>query len=194
MSASSVDDSLTLLKRAQAGDAAALDTLLSRYRPRLSRWAHGRLPRWARDAADTDDLIQNTLVGALRNLNTFQIGAQGGFHLYLRTAIANSVRDHIRVARRREFATLNSSMPADEPSALEHVMGAERLARYEVALAALSEDEREAIVARFEFGLTHAELASALGKPTPDAARKHLVRAIRRLLAAMDTPHQTDGR
>ena len=37
--------SLTLLSRAQEGDRGALETLIARYRPRLQRWASGRLPR-----------------------------------------------------------------------------------------------------------------------------------------------------
>jgi hypothetical protein len=55
------DSSLALLSRAKRGDAAALDALLERYRPRLLRWAHRRLPHWARDLAETDDLVQDTL-------------------------------------------------------------------------------------------------------------------------------------
>ena len=53
--------SVTLLERARAGDRAALESLIVRYLPRVQRWASGRLPRWARDMADTQDLVQETL-------------------------------------------------------------------------------------------------------------------------------------
>jgi hypothetical protein len=53
--------SLTLLQRARAGDRAALDLLIARYLPRMERWARGRLPRWARDMADTQDVVQEAL-------------------------------------------------------------------------------------------------------------------------------------
>ena len=56
------ESSLELLERAKAGDAQALDLLIARYVPRLQRWASGRLPGWARDLADTQDLVQETVV------------------------------------------------------------------------------------------------------------------------------------
>jgi DNA-directed RNA polymerase specialized sigma24 family protein len=52
----------------------------------------------------------------------------------------------------------------------------------------LSPAEREAVIARFELGFTHAELAAALGKATPDAARKLCVKVTTRLLALMQEP------
>src|SRR5689334_16083378 len=50
-----------LLRLAKAGDPQALDALMSRYLPRLQRWASGRLPPWARSLLDTSDLVQETL-------------------------------------------------------------------------------------------------------------------------------------
>ena len=51
-----------LLDRARAGDQEALERLFERHVKPLQRWARGRLPRWARDLADTDDLVQDTLL------------------------------------------------------------------------------------------------------------------------------------
>ena len=56
------DSTLLLLERARAGDEGALNDLFARYGPALRRWASGRLPRWARDLADTPDLVQDTLL------------------------------------------------------------------------------------------------------------------------------------
>jgi hypothetical protein len=52
--------SLTLLERVKGGDSHALNGLLQHYLPRLIRWASGRVPRWARDMPDTEDLVQET--------------------------------------------------------------------------------------------------------------------------------------
>ena len=56
------DTTARLLARAKGGDAEALDELFSREVPPLSRWARGRLPGWARDLADTHDLVQETVL------------------------------------------------------------------------------------------------------------------------------------
>ena len=51
------ESSFALVVRAQEGDERAVDELCRRYLPRLNRWAHGRLPVWARGALDTQDLV-----------------------------------------------------------------------------------------------------------------------------------------
>jgi RNA polymerase sigma-70 factor (ECF subfamily) len=179
-------DTLSLLMRARAGDTSALDQVVAHYRPLLSRWARGRLPLWARNLADTDDLVQNTLIKALRNLGRFEPTSAVAFQQYLREAVKNAIRDQIRGAKRRPgIEELGSDCVSNEPTPLERLLGADRLARYEDALGRLSEEERSAVVARFEFGFTHCELAAALGKGTPDAARKLVKKAMGRLLLLM---------
>jgi RNA polymerase sigma-70 factor (ECF subfamily) len=70
-------------------------------------------------------------------------------------------------------------LPVDE--AIDH----EAMDRYEEALARLRPDDREAILARIEFGLTYPQIAQALGKPSEDAARVATRRAIERLAREM---------
>lgn len=141
---------------------------------------------WARDLADTDDLVQSALIKTIRNLDSFQPTCEASFQQYLRQAVRNVVRDEIRGARRRPVtAGIDPDHASDSPSPLERVLGRERLARYEDALARLTAAERGAIVARLEFGFTHRELAAALGKGTPDAARKLTQKAMGRLLELM---------
>jgi DNA-directed RNA polymerase specialized sigma24 family protein len=52
----------------------------------------------------------------------------------------------------------------------------------------LRPDEREAIIGRVEMGYSYEELAEALGKPSPDAARKAAQRALVRLIQQMGVP------
>src|SRR5437762_8872498 len=72
-----------------------------------------------------------------------------------------------------------------EQSPLEQAIGQEAVDRYERALERLKPEEREAIIARVEMGYSYEELAEALGKPTPDAARKAAQRALVRLAEEM---------
>jgi RNA polymerase sigma-70 factor (ECF subfamily) len=65
------------------------------------------------------------------------------------------------------------------------VIGAEAVEKYESALQRLRDEERELIVARVELGLTYSELADATGKPSSDAARMAVTRAIARLIEEM---------
>jgi DNA-directed RNA polymerase specialized sigma24 family protein len=70
-------------------------------------------------------------------------------------------------------------------SPLEQAIGAQALARYDAALAALEADEQQAIIGRLELGYDYGELAAALGKPSRDAARQAVRRAVLRLAERM---------
>jgi RNA polymerase sigma-70 factor, ECF subfamily len=178
--------SLTLLERAQAGDRAALDALISRYLPRLQRWASGRLPRWARDVADTQDLVQESVFQTFKNIERFEPRGEGALQAYLRQAILNRIREELRRAKRRPArGELDSQVDDHVRSPLEEAIGQEAIERYERALASLRPEERELVVARIELGYTNQEIAELLGKPTPNAARMAAARAIVRLVKEM---------
>ena len=172
--------SLTLLARAQAGDRVALESLIARYRPRLQRWATGRLPRWARDVGDTQDLVQETLFQTFQKIERFEARGDGALFAYLRQAILNRIRDELRRAKRRPAKSeLDSDTQDRGQSPLEQAIGHEAIERYERALARLREDDREAVIARIELGYTHEEIADLLGKPSANAARMAVERAHR---------------
>src|SRR5262245_280133 len=97
----SPERTLELLTRVHSGDAAALERLLARCLPPLRRWAHGRLPRYARDMQDTADLVQDTIVSALRRLGKFEPKHEGALQAYLRQALHNRITDIIRKKARR---------------------------------------------------------------------------------------------
>ena len=176
------ESSLALIARAKAGDAAALDALIARYLPRLQRWATGRLPARARDLAETQDLVQETVFKAFKQLDRFEVRHDGALQAYLRQALLNRIRSEIRrVSRRPEPVALEPGIEDAAPSPLEAAIGREGIERYEQALARLRRDDREAIVGRIEFGLTNEELAAALEKPSANAARMAVERALFRL-------------
>jgi RNA polymerase sigma factor (sigma-70 family) len=178
--------SLDLLERAKSGDVEALDTLVARYLPRLQRWARGRLPSWARDLADTQDLVQETVFKAFTQIDHFEMRGEGALQAYLRQALVNRIRSEIRrVSRKPHSEELDVQTEDAGPSPLEAAIGAEALERYEEALSQLRPEDREAIVGRIELGLTNEELAATLGKPTPNAARMAVERALFRLAKEM---------
>jgi RNA polymerase sigma-70 factor (ECF subfamily) len=180
------ESTLSLLARARSGDAQALDELFGRYVPLLRRWAAGRLPRGVRDLADTPDLVQETMLQVFKNIEGFQHRGEGAFHAYLRQAVMNRIRNEIRNAQRRpERVELDQGAPDDGVSPLEAAIGTEAIERYEGALQRLRDEERELVVARVELGLTYAEVAEAVGKSSPDAARMAVTRAIARLIEEM---------
>jgi RNA polymerase sigma factor (sigma-70 family) len=180
------ESTLVLLLKAQQGDPAATEQLFERCLPRLRRWATGRLPGFARELVETDDLVQDTCFRALKRLPSFEVRHEGALQAYLRQALLNRIRDEIRRATRHPANTeLDEAQPAKEPSPLELAIGRQDAERYEAALATLRPQDREAIVGRIELQCSYDELAVALGKPTANAARVAVTRALGRLIKAM---------
>jgi len=181
------ESTLRLLERARAGDQEAIERLFARYVKPLQRWASGRLPRWARDGVDTDDLVQETLLQTFKRIDSFEPRGIGALQAYLRQALLNRVSDELRRKGRRPDETGLDGLEIHAGlSPLEQAIGRETIDRYERALARLKPEEREAIIARIEMGYTYDELAEALGKPSADAARKAAQRALVRLVEEME--------
>ena len=88
-----LDATVYLLRQAQNGDQEALNRLVARYLPRLQRWATGRLPNWARDLCDTQDLVQETVVRAFRKIEGFEHRGEGSLQAYLRQVLMNRIRE-----------------------------------------------------------------------------------------------------
>ena len=171
-----------LLAKARAGDRNALDHLFARAIPPLKRWASGRLPRWARGIVDTDDLVQETVINTLARIDVFEYRGDSALQAYLRQAVMNRIRNEIRRAMRHDAPdTLDSGAEDPGLSPLESLLGRETVEAYDAALAQLSDEEREAIIGRVELGLSYEELAAAMGRPSPDAARMAVGRALLKL-------------
>jgi len=131
-----------LLERANAGDAQALDALFARYLKPLRRWAAGRLPGWARGAADTQDLVQDTLLNAFKRIGSFEPRREGAFLAYLRQAVMNRIRDEMRRSKvRPAVTTFNEFEHEHDGSPHRDLVGLELFEEYEAALARLKADE-----------------------------------------------------
>ncbi len=175
-----------LLRRARGGDGQALSRLFARYLPQLQRWAHGRVPAWARNAVDTADIVQETVLHTIRNLESFEPQREGALLGYLRRSLLNRVRDHFRhAARHPSPGELDDAYADPGPSPLDFTIDREDRRRYVAALRQLRAPDRTAIIARIELGYTYEQLALMLRKPTAEAARLAVHRALLRLAEAM---------
>jgi RNA polymerase sigma factor (sigma-70 family) len=178
--------SLSLLRHAQAGDKSALSALFARQIPALRRWARGRLPHWARQMGDTADIVQEALARTFRRIDKFEYQRQEALQAYLRRAVTNQIRDEVRrVQREPAPAPLEENQVDEAPSPLDAAMGTSVADAYRRALLTLREEEREAVVARLELGYSYAQIAVMLDKPSADAARMMVTRAMATLAEHM---------
>jgi RNA polymerase sigma-70 factor (ECF subfamily) len=176
-----LDLTAELLRRVQSGDDNARERLIERYIPLLQRWASGRLPGTARSIAETDDLVQVTLIRALRRVEAFEPRREGAFLSYLRKILLNTIREEIRRTSKHLHETLPDEAAGEGPDEAE----GRTLELYEDGLDRLNERQREAAILRLEFGYSYPQIAEAIECPSPDAARMIVNRALIQLASAM---------
>ncbi len=176
-------DTSMLLKQVSEGDADAGNELIRIYHPLLSQWARGRLPAYSRDLNETSDLVQETLIVGLRKAGEFNHRHRGAFLAYLRTILLNRIRKEI--GQKKHPITLQVSQ-ALEHSQLHQLNVQDDLLIYDEALQHLNPAQREAVVLRLEFGFSFTEIAELTDKPSANAARMYVARALEQLSEHMD--------
>jgi RNA polymerase sigma-70 factor (ECF subfamily) len=180
------EPTIELVLRARGGDRLAVEALLQRCLPSLTRWAHGRLPVAARGAIDTGDLVQDAVLHTLQRLDTFEPRHVGAMQAYLRQSVINRIRDEVRrVTRHPAPAPLAEDLPSDVTSPLESAIQTESYERYRQGLEALKPRDREMIVARVEVQWSLPEIAQRFSLRSVDAARMAVGRALKRLSTHM---------
>jgi len=68
-----------LVERVQQGDHEAFSRLFEKYRPRLAVLIHYQLGNQARRDADVDDVLQETMLRAYRDIRQFEYQTPGSF-------------------------------------------------------------------------------------------------------------------
>ncbi len=162
------DADLEIVRRVQAGDVAAFDRIVERYRERV----FGILYNLTSNREDAADLTQEAFIKAFQSIHRFS--GQASFFTWLYRIAVNSTLSHLRKARIRSFFSLER-IDSEEPVAKEIVdaltdtTGVERdtyvrelQEKLNDALQKLSIKHRT-VVTLFEIdGLSHQEIADVM--------------------------------
>ncbi len=163
------DTDRTVVQRVQAGDVAAFDQLILKYRERL----YAVVYNMTSNREDTADLVQDAFIKAFQSINRF--GGQSSFFTWLYRIAVNSALTHLRKNKLRTFFSLERVDENDRPSAeviaalTDDSNGADR----ETFAKELQEKLNEAmhklsikhrtVVTLFEIdGLSHQEIAEVM--------------------------------
>jgi RNA polymerase sigma-70 factor (ECF subfamily) len=171
------------------GDRAALERLLEIYRPHLQLYVRARLGRDLRRRVDSQDVLQETYLEAIRAIGQFSDPRPQGFRAWLTAMAENRIRwlfaRHIGAARRNAKQELplgpdagGRASPTASP--VTRVLAAERVERLLEVLDELPDDDRLVLILRFLRGMTSEEAAGEMGR-TPAMVRKITARALARL-------------
>lgn len=164
-----------LVRRANRGDAAALDELVNRHAPGLFSLALAML----RHRADAEDAVQETLLGAVRGLRGFR--QQASLRTWLSGILMRQIARQRRERWRKPMKLVGEQDDWPPPPRAEQDASASvvpsRLDVHEM-LAALSTEHRQVLVLRELEGLSYEEIATALKVPRGTVeSRLHRARA-----------------
>jgi RNA polymerase sigma-70 factor (ECF subfamily) len=162
------DDDLAVVRQVQAGQVAAFDRLILKYRERVL----GIIYNMTSNREDAADLAQDAFIKAFQSINRFQ--GQSSFFTWLYRIAVNSTVSHLRKNRLRSFFSLES-IREDDPVSKDIIdaltdkagVGRDALVRelqekLNDAMQKLSINHRT-VVTLFEIdGLSHQEIAEVM--------------------------------
>ena len=162
------DADLEIVRQVQAGDVAAFDRLITKYRERV----YGIIYNMTSNREDAADLTQDAFIKAFQSIHRF--GGQSSFFTWLYRIAVNSTLSHLRRMRLRSFFSLernDSDAPVSKEiiTALTDKTGADRdtyvrelQEKLNDAMQKLSIKHRT-VVTLFEIdGLSHQEIADVM--------------------------------
>ncbi len=161
-------DELDLVARAQTGDTAAFNELVTRYRQR----AFSMIYNMVRNEQDAWDLAQDGFLKAWKNIGRFR--GQSSFYTWLYRILMNVGIDWLRkkhIASGTEFDDaigLNNiapgamTAPRTEMQPAANISDKEIRARIDAAIERLSPEHRAVIVMREIDGLEYSEIAEQM--------------------------------
>lgn len=176
-----------------AGDRVALECLLLRNYGRLHRHVARDLPQWLQGVVSVEDVLQETFAQAFRDFGRFEPRGEGSVESWLLAIADHRLHDLIRRhrrkkrggsrrqarpadARRSSFMELAALLAAAADSPSDRVARDEAVQAVQVAVAALPDDQREAVRRRYLEREDLAAAAQAMGR-TPEAVRSLVYRA-----------------
>lgn len=156
-------DDAELLRRTGAGDQAAFRALVDRH----ARYLYGIAFTLTGNPADAEDVVQETLVGALNA----RFRGESTVRTWL---VGILVRQAAMLRRKRRPAALQG----DAPARSSDLAGADARLDLAVMLESLSPEHRQVIVLREVEGMSYDEMAAAVGVPRGTVeSRLHRARA-----------------
>lgn len=130
--------------------------------------------------AESEELVQETLIAAFDGFAQYR--GEGSVRAWLFGIARRICGRHNEMRSRREARLKLVHDTGRGPDAIELSLERERAERARAALAKLKPSEREAVVLRYDAGLSFREVAQACGVDEA-AARKRVSRALARMRA-----------
>lgn len=170
-----------LLKRIRAGEQAAQNEILEKYRPYLKMLAQSNVDTWVQAKTDASDIVQESMIDACRGVQNFAGNTEAEWLAWLKKIVSNNLHDMVRhykgaakrdVSRERSWEVSSAGQSGkferapmeQEPRPSQIVMQSEREEHLAYAIGQLDESYREVIRLRNLQRLPFDEIAEQMGR------------------------------
>lgn len=174
-----VQEQLLIERVQQHQDSAAFRLLYNQYFPKVYAYVGYRVPI----TEDTEDLVAETFLRVLKNLEAYEWRGEGSFAAWLFAIAHNLVSNYYRShAIRQEQVDLSAldRLAEDPIRPLDVVSQRQRVVALQQLIRTLSPRRQEVITLKFFGGLRNKEIATLLGLDERTVA-SHLSRGLRDL-------------
>ncbi len=163
-----------LLRRCQAGDAAAWEEIVRTHHRRIYNLCY----RFTGSPDDAEDLTQEVFIRIYRTLQSYQT-ERGSFVTWVSTVTRNLLVDHFRKSKQERVTDSLEAAPGGDPDALtlgeqladtsagpeDHLRSSQTQRLVQLALQKLSPELREAVILRDLQDLDYKDIAKVLRVP-----------------------------
>ena len=188
---------------AATGNRERMLELLLDCQPDLTEFVRSQLSSTLRQTVSEDDILQETFVSAFGAVDTVRATDRIGFLAWLKTIATNRIRDlgrrqasakrggdrvrveNVKSPNTSQAAELVAEISAGAGTPSQFAAKQEAISAIQVALGALSEEQREAVRLHHFEKLTLEETAEQMGR-SRDSVRGLIQRAKQALRASMD--------
>ena len=175
------------IQMVRRGDPAGAEALFRRHADGILRFA----ARMTGNRHEAEEICQDAFVKMIDHAD--QYDGRAAFGSWLLSIAANTCRDHLRRRARATLLPLEAAGAVEStgPSVVTTLVENETRAAVKQALAALSEEQREALVLARYHGLPYEKIAETLGI-SEGAVKTRIFRAME-ILKARFAPGMSDG-
>ncbi len=158
-----------LVQRVQRGDKRAFDLLVLKYQHKIIHLVN----RYIKDAAEAEDVAQDTFIKAYRALADFR--GESAFYTWLYRIAINTAKNYLLTRARRNYdlevevqdaeQVENAPQLKDYDTPDGHLLSEEIYAAVQDTIESLPDEMRVAIMLREYEGLSYEEIATAMDCP-----------------------------
>ncbi|MGE5329323.1 MAG: RNA polymerase sigma factor [Deltaproteobacteria bacterium] len=168
-----------LVELCKQGEEYAFEILIQRYHQHL----HNFIFNYVENQQLTEDIVQETFIKMIKNINTYKLQSNSKFSTWLFTIARNTITDEIRKGRIRETVSIDDeeiSVPDSDDRVEDIVLKNEAVNSINTAIDALSPELKSIVILKYYMDFSYKEI-SEIVKSTPEKVKGKLHYAIEKI-------------